>query len=99
MVGHIDRKDLRDDAPARSWNSSHPSRGSEGAAAQPTCAAPAAMACSIASPVSKRLCQLCDGGRTLLAVGDLVHVETFFARNLGGLIHARTYLPGRLGKA
>src|SRR5216684_6894042 len=23
------------------------------------------------------------------AVGDLVHVETFFARNLGGLIHAR----------
>ena len=28
-----------------------------------------------------------------------MHVETFFARNLGGLIHARTYLPGRLGKA
>jgi hypothetical protein len=23
------------------------------------------------------------------AVGDLVHVETFFARNLGDLIHAR----------
>ena len=33
------------------------------------------------------------------AVGDLVHVETFFARNLGGLIHARTRMPGRLGKA
>ena len=33
------------------------------------------------------------------AVGDLVHVETFFARNLGGLIHARTCVPGRLGKA
>ena len=33
------------------------------------------------------------------AVGDLVHVETFFARNLGGLIHARTRVPGRLGKA
>ena len=33
------------------------------------------------------------------AVGDLVHVETFFARNLGGLIHARTCAPGRLGKA
>jgi hypothetical protein len=34
------------------------------------------------------------------AVGDLVHVETFFARNLGGLIHARTrVVPGRLGKA
>lgn len=32
-------------------------------------------------------------------VGDLVHVETFFARNLGGLIHARTRVPGRLGKA
>ena len=28
-----------------------------------------------------------------------MHVETFFARNLGGLIHARTCLPGRLGKA
>jgi hypothetical protein len=28
-----------------------------------------------------------------------VHVETFFARNLGGLIHARTRVPGRLGKA
>jgi hypothetical protein len=26
-------------------------------------------------------------------------VETFFARNLGGLIHARTRVPGRLGKA
>src|SRR6516164_9751233 len=33
------------------------------------------------------------------AVGDLVHVETFFARNLGGLIHARTRMPGRLGMA
>src|SRR5712671_2743393 len=33
------------------------------------------------------------------AVGDLVHVEKFFARNLGGLIHARSCVPGRLGKA
>jgi len=33
------------------------------------------------------------------AVGDLAHVETFFVRNLGGLIHARTRVPGRLGKA
>ena len=33
------------------------------------------------------------------AVGDLVHVEKFFARNLGGLIHTRTRVPGRLGKA
>jgi hypothetical protein len=28
-----------------------------------------------------------------------VHVEKFFARNLGGLIHAQTRVPGRLGKA
>ena len=28
-----------------------------------------------------------------------MHVETFFARNLGGLIHARSRVPGRLGKA
>ena len=28
-----------------------------------------------------------------------MHVETFFARKLGGLIHARTCVPGRLGKA
>ena len=27
------------------------------------------------------------------AVGDLVHVEKFFARNLGGLIHTRTRVP------
>jgi len=27
------------------------------------------------------------------------HVETFFARNLGDLIHARTGVPGRPGKA
>jgi hypothetical protein len=32
------------------------------------------------------------------AVGDLVHVETFFARNLGGLIHARPFAgPAREG--
>jgi hypothetical protein len=34
MLGHIDRKGLRDDAPSRSWNSSHPSRGSEGGCSQ-----------------------------------------------------------------
>jgi hypothetical protein len=28
-----------------------------------------------------------------------VHVETFFVRNLGGLIDARPLVPGRLGKA
>jgi hypothetical protein len=33
------------------------------------------------------------------AVGDLVHVEKFFARKLGDLIRARTLVPGRLGKA
>ncbi len=27
MVGHHDRRGLRDDAPAKSWNSSHPTRG------------------------------------------------------------------------
>ena len=28
-----------------------------------------------------------------------MHVEKFFARNLGGLIHARDRVPGRLGRA
>ena len=27
MLGHLDRMGLRDDAPSKSWNSSHPSRG------------------------------------------------------------------------
>jgi hypothetical protein len=34
MVGHIDRKGLRDDAASRSWNSSHPTRGSDGGCSQ-----------------------------------------------------------------
>jgi hypothetical protein len=34
MLGHIDRKGLRDDAPSRSWNASHPSRGSDGGCSQ-----------------------------------------------------------------
>jgi hypothetical protein len=34
MVGHIDRKGLRDDAAARSWNASHPSRGPDGGCSQ-----------------------------------------------------------------
>jgi hypothetical protein len=34
MLGHIDRKGLRDDAPSRSWNSSHPSRGPDGGCSQ-----------------------------------------------------------------
>ena len=34
------------------------------------------------------------------AVGDLVHVEKFFARNLGGLTRARTCAwPAREGKS
>ena len=33
------------------------------------------------------------------AVGDLVHVETFFARNLGDLIRVRIGMPDRLMKA
>jgi hypothetical protein len=34
MVGHIDRRGLRDDAASRSWNASHPSRGPEGGCSQ-----------------------------------------------------------------
>jgi hypothetical protein len=34
MVGHIDRKGLRDDAASRSWTSSHPSRGPDGGCSQ-----------------------------------------------------------------
>ncbi|MGV7211990.1 lectin [Bradyrhizobium sp. UFLA05-112] len=34
MVGHLDRRGLRDDEPSKSWNSSHPSRGPEGGCSQ-----------------------------------------------------------------
>ncbi len=34
MVGHSDRIGLRDDAPSKSWNSSHPSRGAGGGCSQ-----------------------------------------------------------------
>jgi hypothetical protein len=34
MVGHNDRQGLTDDAAAKSWNSSHPSRGQEGGCSQ-----------------------------------------------------------------
>ena len=34
MVGHHDRKGLNDSAPMLSWNSSHPSRGSDGGCSQ-----------------------------------------------------------------
>jgi hypothetical protein len=34
MLGHIDRKGLRDDDASKSWNSSHPSRGPEGGCSQ-----------------------------------------------------------------
>jgi hypothetical protein len=34
MLGHSDRKGLRDDAPSRSWNSAHPSRGPDGGCSQ-----------------------------------------------------------------
>src|SRR3954471_3674184 len=34
MLGHIDRKGLRDDEASRSWNSAHPSRGSDGGCSQ-----------------------------------------------------------------
>jgi hypothetical protein len=34
MVGHSDRIGLRDDAPSKSWNASHPSRGTGGGCTQ-----------------------------------------------------------------
>jgi hypothetical protein len=34
MLGHVDRKGLRDDAASQSWNSSHPSRGPDGGCSQ-----------------------------------------------------------------
>ena len=34
MLGHIDRKGLRDDAESKSWNASHPSRGPDGGCSQ-----------------------------------------------------------------
>jgi hypothetical protein len=34
MVGHFDRKGLRDDDASKSWNASHPSRGSDGGCSQ-----------------------------------------------------------------
>ena len=34
MLGHIDREGLRDDTESKSWNASHPSRGSDGGCSQ-----------------------------------------------------------------
>ena len=34
MVGHFDRKGLRDDEPSKSWNTSHASRGPDGGCSQ-----------------------------------------------------------------
>jgi hypothetical protein len=34
MLGHLDRQGLRDDAASKSWNTSHPSRGSDGGCSQ-----------------------------------------------------------------
>ncbi|MGY4311522.1 hypothetical protein ACVWW1_000825 [Bradyrhizobium sp. JR3.5] len=34
MLGHFDRRGLRDDEPSRSWNTSHPSRGPDGGCSQ-----------------------------------------------------------------
>jgi hypothetical protein len=45
MLGHIDRKGLRDDAASRSWNTAHPSRGPDGGCSQADLTD-----CSIASP-------------------------------------------------
>ena len=38
-------------------------------------------------------------GKNLAQSETLCTWEKFFARNLGGLIHARNRVPGRLGKA
>jgi hypothetical protein len=35
MLGHVDRKGLRDDAASKSWNTSHTSRGPDGGCSQP----------------------------------------------------------------
>ena len=35
MLGHADRRGLRDDDASKSWNSSHPSRGPDGGCSQP----------------------------------------------------------------
>ena len=34
MLGHIDRQGIQDTVEGRSWNASHPSRGSEGGCSQ-----------------------------------------------------------------
>jgi hypothetical protein len=34
MLGHSDQQGLKDDAPSKSWNSSHPSRGPDGGCSQ-----------------------------------------------------------------
>ncbi len=34
MVGHLDRRGLNEEPPAKSWNSSHPSRGPDGGCSQ-----------------------------------------------------------------
>jgi len=34
MLGHVNRRGLRDDAASHSWNSAHPSRGSDGGCSQ-----------------------------------------------------------------
>jgi hypothetical protein len=39
------------------------------------------------------------GDEELRAVGDPIHVETSFVRNLGGLIRVRHGMPDRLMKA
>ena len=63
MVGHIDRKGLRDDVASRSWNSSHPSRGSDGGCSQTICAALAATAILLLRRPVRRFYKLCEGGR------------------------------------
>src|SRR5262249_7481451 len=57
MVGHHDRQGPRDDGASKSWNASHPSRGTGDDCSQGPCVVRVAMGCSIASPSTKALSQ------------------------------------------
>ena len=50
MVGHLDRRGLRDDEASRSWNSAHPSRGPEGGCSQADLRSTGVTGYCIASP-------------------------------------------------
>jgi hypothetical protein len=55
MVGHIDRKGLRDDVASRSWNSSHPSRGPDGGRPQGLALRKISSLCGPANPARRNV--------------------------------------------